>query len=83
MKDNLTNSNSDNEVTVRESIYSLLIRSEEKQRGFFETAIYALFILCAVFSVWQFAQHPVTIPAQLGSNSPRVVAVERAADARS
>ena len=50
----------------RQSTYSLLVRSQENDRSIFETVIYALFILCAVFSVWQFVQQPVTMPTQLG-----------------
>jgi hypothetical protein len=78
MTTNLTN----NEISTRQSTYSLLVRSEEKQRSFFETAIYALFILCAVFPLWQFAQTPVTIPAHLGATE-RVAVVAPAVEARS
>ncbi|MDQ2824993.1 MAG: hypothetical protein M3R29_06060 [Verrucomicrobiota bacterium] len=46
-----------------ESTYALLIRSEEKGRGVLETVLYALFILSAVFTIWQFAMQPVTVPA--------------------
>ena len=50
----------------RQSTYSMLGRSQETDRSIFETVIYALFILCAIFSVWQFVQQPVTMPTQLG-----------------
>jgi hypothetical protein len=46
-----------------ESTYALLVRSEEKGRGVLEIAVYATVILSAVFSIWQFAQTPVTAPA--------------------
>lgn len=46
-----------------ESTYTLLVRSEEKGRGILETALYTLFILSAVASIWQFAQQPVNVPA--------------------
>jgi hypothetical protein len=42
-----------------ESTYGLLVRSEEKGRGLFETIVYAVFILSVVWSIWQFAQTPV------------------------
>jgi len=39
---------------VEESTYSLLVRSNEKKRGMFETIIYTLMILCAVAAIVQF-----------------------------
>ena len=50
----------------RQSTYSLLVRSQEADRSIFETAIYGLFILCAIFSVVQFVQQPLTMPIQVG-----------------
>jgi hypothetical protein len=41
-----------------ESTYALLVRSEEKERSFFEGGAYLVFILSAVFSIWQVAQQP-------------------------
>ncbi|MFZ0915705.1 MAG: hypothetical protein WAN04_02330 [Candidatus Udaeobacter sp.] len=46
-----------------ESTYALLVRSEEKGRGVLEILVYAVFILGVVFSIWQFAQTPLEIPA--------------------
>ena len=46
-----------------ESAYSLLIRSEEKSRNAFELAMYPCLILGPLIAMWQFAQHPVNIPA--------------------
>lgn len=46
-----------------ESTYALLVRSEEKSRAFLETLAYLILILSAVFSIIQFAQHPVRVPA--------------------
>ena len=46
-----------------ESTYSLLARSEETGRGVLEIAVYAGFILSVGFSIYQFAQMPVTTPA--------------------
>ena len=45
-----------------ESTYALLVRSEEKERSVFENVAYLVFILSAVFSIWQMAQQPVELP---------------------
>ena len=44
------------------SSYSLLVRSEETRRNIFEVLVYAIFIVCAVFSIWQFAHQSVVFP---------------------
>ena len=49
--------------TIHESTYALLVRSDEKGRNLLELALYTLFILSAVVSIWQLACHPVRIPA--------------------
>ena len=36
--------------------------SEDKNRSLLETVIYALFILSAIVSIWQFAQQPNPLP---------------------
>jgi hypothetical protein len=61
--------------TSHESTYALLVRSEEKSRGILETILYALFILGVISSIWQFAQHPVKIPAR-GLEGPACVACQ-------
>jgi hypothetical protein len=45
-----------------ESTYALLVRSEDKERNMFEGAAYLVFILSAVFSIWQMVQQPITLP---------------------
>ena len=45
-----------------ESTYALLVRSEEKERSMFEGVTYLVFILSAVFSIWQVAQQPFDLP---------------------
>jgi len=45
-----------------ESTYALLVRSEEKERSMFEGITYLVFILSAVFSIWQVAQQPFDLP---------------------
>jgi hypothetical protein len=48
--------------TARKSTYSLLVRSEEKERGLFETFVYGLLIVSAVVGIWQFAHLRVPSP---------------------
>lgn len=45
-----------------ESTYALIVRSEEKERGIFEGAVYFAVVLSALFSIWQFAAQPVALP---------------------
>jgi hypothetical protein len=46
-----------------ESMYVLLVRSQEKGRGFLEAVLYVAFVLSAVLVIWGFAQSPVRIQA--------------------
>jgi hypothetical protein len=45
-----------------ESTYALLVRSEEKERGIFESATYLIVILSAVFSIWSAAKQSGEVP---------------------
>jgi hypothetical protein len=45
-----------------ESTYTLLVRSEEKNRGILEIALYAIFALSALAAIWQFVQQPNALP---------------------
>jgi hypothetical protein len=56
-----------------ESAYSLLIRSEEKSRNAFELVMYPCLILGPLMAIWQFAQHPVNIPAAGLKGPPDIV----------
>ncbi|HEY8836036.1 MAG TPA: hypothetical protein VIM09_10670 [Chthoniobacterales bacterium] len=47
---------------ARKSTYALLVRSEEKERGLFETFVYGLLIASAVVGIWQFAHLRVPSP---------------------
>jgi hypothetical protein len=49
-----------------ESTYALLVRSEEKQRGRFETLVYTLLIVSTMFAVAQFARQAVMMPPSIG-----------------
>jgi hypothetical protein len=53
-----------NELTTpaEESTYSLLVRSEEKTRDYFETIVYALVIFCAIAAILQFTLQPDSLP---------------------
>lgn len=53
-----------------ESTYALLVRSEEKSRTVFETLVYAILILSAVFSIWQFAHQSVAFPIDKLATTP-------------
>jgi hypothetical protein len=53
---------------VRKSTYALLVRSEEKERGFFETIIYSLLVLSAVIGIWQFAH--LRVPSPFANTAP-------------
>lgn len=53
-----------------ESTYALLVRSEEKNRSRFETLVYAILILSAVFSIWQFAHQSVAFPIDKVATAP-------------
>ncbi len=55
--------------------YAVLVRSEQEERSAIEGAVYLLFILSAVFSIWQVARQPITLPVD--------AATQRAAIAQS
>ena len=44
------------------STYALLVRAQDEENSVYETAIYMLFILSAVFSIWQVAHQPMRLP---------------------
>ena len=45
-----------------ESTYALIVRSDEKERGIFEGAVYFAVVLSALFSIWQVARQPIALP---------------------
>ncbi|MEY2542368.1 MAG: hypothetical protein QOI22_1970 [Verrucomicrobiota bacterium] len=67
------------EAAAHESTYALLVRSEEKSRNAFEMIAFTLFILSAVFSIWQVAHQPVLLPAGaiIGSATAQTVQQEQ------
>jgi hypothetical protein len=52
------------------STYALLVRSEEKNRTLLETVVYAILILSAVVSIWQFAHQSVAFPFDKMATAP-------------
>lgn len=57
---------------MKNSTYSLLVRSEEKGRTVLETAMYSLVALSVAFSIYQAANQPVQIPGD-AAPAPQVV----------
>ena len=55
-------------LNPRKSTYALLVRSEEKERGLFETCIYSMLVLAAVIGIWQFAH--LRIPTPFANTQP-------------
>ena len=53
---------------VKKSTYALLLQSEEKERGLFETLVYGLLIVSAVIGIWQFAH--LRIPSPFAKAEP-------------
>jgi hypothetical protein len=60
-------------LTPRKSTYALLVRSEEKERGLFETFVYGLLVLSAVVGIWQFAHLRTPTPF---ANAPATAATQ-------
>jgi hypothetical protein len=48
---------------IEESIYALLVRSEDKKRALLETIVYGLIILSALAAILQFTDQPVLFGA--------------------
>ena len=52
-----------------ESTYALIVRSEEKERGIFEGAVYFAVVLSALISIWLVAKQPVDMPTVIHTTS--------------
>ena len=58
----------------KRSTYRLLVQSEEKSRNILEIALYTLFAVSAVASIWQFADQPNPLPLdRIGTAAERAV----------
>ena len=62
---------------VKKSTYALLLQSEEKERGLFETFIYGMLIVSAVIGIWQFAHLRVASPFASTEGSAVIESVSR------
>ncbi len=69
--------NNTNPTPAFESTYTLLVRSEEKERGVLENVAYFLFILSAVFSIWQAARQPFAVPASGLTHTSSITQTDR------
>jgi len=49
--------------THKATTYDLIVESEDKNRMLIETVIYALLILSAIISIWQFVLQPIVVPS--------------------
>lgn len=63
-------------TTKTQSIYSMLVRSQENERSLSECAVYGLLLVSTVFSIWQAAVSPVTVPVRFTTNVAQVAMVE-------
>ena len=52
--------------------YAVLLRSEQEERSVAESAVYLLFMLCAVFAIWQVARQPITLPVDTATQRPTI-----------
>jgi hypothetical protein len=59
------------------STYALLLQSEEKERGLFETIVYSLLVLSAVIGIWQFAHLRIPSPFANTERTPAAEIVSR------
>ncbi|MDQ6860209.1 MAG: hypothetical protein M3032_03520 [Verrucomicrobiota bacterium] len=67
----------------KQNTYSLLLTAEEKGRGIFESAIYALVVVSTAFAGWAFVSSAVVTPG-MNRTSTKIsapVTVEVLADA--
>ena len=62
---------------VKKSTYALLLQSEEKQHGLFETLIYGMLIVSAVVGIWQFAHLRVVSPFASTERTALIESVSR------
>ena len=57
-----------------ESTYALLVRSEEKQRSRFETLVYTVLAVSAIFALLQFGREAAMMPSSIAHVSTTVSA---------
>jgi hypothetical protein len=64
--------NNHNHETVK-STYAMVVEFEQEQRRVYETAVYMLFMIAAVFSIWQVAHQPLKLPTTFATQSAPLV----------
>ena len=69
--------NNQAQTQVKKSTYALLLQSEEKERGLFETLIYGMLVLSAVIGIWQFAHLRVASPFASTERAALIESVSR------
>ena len=57
------------------STYAMVVQFEQEERRAYEGAVYMLFMIAAVFSIWQVARQPVMLPTTLATQRPPLVQV--------
>ena len=57
-----------------ESTYALLVRSEEKQRSRFETLVYTVLAVSAIFALLQFGREAAMMPSSIAHVSTTISA---------
>ena len=67
-----TNSNN---YQASKSTYAMVVQFEQEERRVYEAAIYMLFMIAAVFSIWHVATQPVMLPTTLATQRPPLVQV--------
>jgi len=55
-----------------ESTYALLVRSEEKQRSRFETLVYTVLAVSAIFALLQFGREAAMMPSSIAHVSTTI-----------
>ena len=55
-----------------DSTYAVLVRHEHEERSLAESAVYLLFIVSAVFSIWKVAHQPITLPVDTATQRATV-----------
>jgi hypothetical protein len=65
------------QTQAKKSTYALLLQSEEKERGLFETLIYGLLVVSAVVGIWQFAHLRVASPFATTEHTAVIESVSR------
>ena len=64
-----------NNYQAGKSTYAMVVQFEQEERRAYEGAVYMLFMIAAVFSIWHVAHQPVMLPTTLATQRPPLVQV--------